>query len=1070
MVIKSLNKKIFLLVLLFVYGFGFAVKAHADITTGLIGLYTFDEGSGTTASDTSGGGHTGTLTNGPIWITGHIGAGALSFDGVDDLVSTESDFIGTTAGTYSVWVYAKSEGENSLGFIITNGGATQFGLGLCSARSPGLTSNNSANNACSDVTSIAYNTWYLVTVTRNISGTANLYINGVLSGTANQNSGTPQSGTTNVMIGNSAFASRTWDGYIDDVRIYNRELSASDVLQLYNSSDTTPPIISSVASSTTGTTATITWTTDENATSTVEYGPTSSYGNVSTSASSVMLHSITLTGLTSSTLYHFRVSSGDPFNNYVTSSDYTFTTATSDVTAPIISSIASSTTATTATITWTTNESATSTVNFGATTSYGTASSSSSFVTSHSLTLPNLTPSTSYHFQISSGDSSNNYAISSDYTFTTAYPNPHYIRAGATGNNDGSSWANAWSSFSAATWTRGDIYYVAGGTYTEDVTISKAEAGTALIIVKKANATDNSSDAGWNSAYATTQAVINGNVTISNSYITINGVTGSSTSGHGIKIFQNTGSGGNAIVNFESGKSFLDISHIELEGPGMGYVNGVSGFKQNTISGTSKGIHLSNLYFHDLSQNGFVFVNTAGSSFSDYGVLFENNVLENNGYNLAGAHGQGIQCGSGAGATTQSYWIIKNSIIHNNVGTGDIACLGFSTNDYMLIYNNIFYNVNQSFDSNGNWIDYLTLNDASSPGVLYFSDTNQSADNVKVYNNTFYNIVRNTIYFGGTSTNNEVVNNLFMSGYFNQVHYGVTGNYNDYYNNAPIISSGIYGVPYGEIGQQGESLSPVVDAVGGDFRLVSSANAIGNGHNLSSVFTTDFAGNTRTTWDIGAYQYIASSIKAITVFNFSSPAVTGIVNEGAKTVALTVPYGTAITALVPTITITGASVSPSSGVAQNFTNPVTYTVTAADSSTQVYVVTVTVAADTTPAPVISSGGGGNGPIYGSTRNIPNLLYTVTPTISTTTVKITQPKYTFSRNLFIHTTGQDVKNLQKFLNSIGFIIAKSGAGSPGKETTFFGTLTYKALQKFQKLIGLPATGYFGPMTREYLRTH
>ena len=67
---------------------------------------------------------------------------------------------------------------------------------------------------------------------------------------------------------------------------------------------------------------------------------------------------------------------------------------------------------------------------------------------------------------------------------------------------------------------------------------------------------------------------------------------------------------------------------------------------------------------------------------------------------------------------------------------------------------------------------------------------------------------------------------------------------------------------------------------------------------------------------------------------------------GPNTVALTVPYGTAVTALTPTIVITGASVSPASGAAQDFTNPVTYTVTAADGSTKAYTVTVTVAKNT----------------------------------------------------------------------------------------------------------------------------
>jgi len=88
----------------------------------------------------------------------------------------------------------------------------------------------------------------------------------------------------------------------------------------------------------------------------------------------------------------------------------------------------------------------------------------------------------------------------------------------------------------------------------------------------------------------------------------------------------------------------------------------------------------------------------------------------------------------------------------------------------------------------------------------------------------------------------------------------------------------------------------------------------------------------------------ASPAKAITAFSFASPAATGVVNESLHTIALTVPYGTNVTALVPTIAITGASVSPASGAAHDFSSPVTYTVTAADATTQTYAVTVTVAA------------------------------------------------------------------------------------------------------------------------------
>src|SRR5690606_40738524 len=74
--------------------------------------------------------------------------------------------------------------------------------------------------------------------------------------------------------------------------------------------------------------------------------------------------------------------------------------------------------------------------------------------------------------------------------------------------------------------------------------------------------------------------------------------------------------------------------------------------------------------------------------------------------------------------------------------------------------------------------------------------------------------------------------------------------------------------------------------------------------------------------------------------------------ETARTKVLTVRDGTNDTALVPIITHTGANISPNTGVAQDFTSPVIYTVTAADSTTKTYTVTVTVAAN--PAKAITS--------------------------------------------------------------------------------------------------------------------
>jgi len=90
--------------------------------------------------------------------------------------------------------------------------------------------------------------------------------------------------------------------------------------------------------------------------------------------------------------------------------------------------------------------------------------------------------------------------------------------------------------------------------------------------------------------------------------------------------------------------------------------------------------------------------------------------------------------------------------------------------------------------------------------------------------------------------------------------------------------------------------------------------------------------------------------RAITAFTVPGQTGATVINEADKTIALTVPFGTNVGALVATFTTTGASVMiagtpQTSGVTANdFSNAVTYTVTAADASTQAYVVTVTVAA------------------------------------------------------------------------------------------------------------------------------
>ncbi|MEE9412186.1 MAG: DUF1349 domain-containing protein [Methylococcales bacterium] len=97
----------------------------------------------------------------------------------------------------------------------------------------------------------------------------------------------------------------------------------------------------------------------------------------------------------------------------------TITNSVSDNTPPEISNILVTVTDSTATIVWDTDEMSTSLVNYGLDDDYNSDAHDNALVTSHSLTLTNLTPDTSYHYQISSTDANNNYANRSDLVFTT---------------------------------------------------------------------------------------------------------------------------------------------------------------------------------------------------------------------------------------------------------------------------------------------------------------------------------------------------------------------------------------------------------------------------------------------------------------------------------------------------------------------------------------------------------------------------------------------------------------------------------------------------------------------------
>jgi hypothetical protein len=103
---------------------------------------------------------------------------------------------------------------------------------------------------------------------------------------------------------------------------------------------------------------------------------------------------------------------------------------------PVISGVTTTSASVQETVTWTTNSQATTVVNYGLTSGYGLNYSNSALVTSHSAILPSLTPSTTYHYSVTSVDGFGRSSSTSDATFTTNAPLTYYFSPTGTDVNN----------------------------------------------------------------------------------------------------------------------------------------------------------------------------------------------------------------------------------------------------------------------------------------------------------------------------------------------------------------------------------------------------------------------------------------------------------------------------------------------------------------------------------------------------------------------------------------------------------------------------------------------------------
>ena len=407
-------------------------------TSGLVAGYSFNEGTGTTAGDSSGNNNNGTLTNGPTWTAGKYGS-ALQFDASDDgndtnnpQVNLGTSFdIATNTFTISAWVNPTNYDDWRTIIGKRNSGATprfHWFLNI----GDGSVVIYSSDTTLYFAYAVPTGAWTHLTLVASAMSTS-LYVNGVLQETLEGFTLGTCSAACYAAIGDNGEVlsggsdSDPFKGKIDELRVYNRSLSQAEIQTDMNTpiggappADTTAPTISGVsASSITQNSATISWTTNEPADSQVEYGLTTSYGNQTTlNTSLVTAHSQSLTGLSPSTLYHYRVKSKDASGNLATSGDFTFTTIASDTTAPSIPSSLSATAISSSQINLSWNV---STDNVGVT-GYRIYRSGTQIATVTSGTAYNntgLSPSTSYSYTVAAYDAAGNVSSQSSAASAT---------------------------------------------------------------------------------------------------------------------------------------------------------------------------------------------------------------------------------------------------------------------------------------------------------------------------------------------------------------------------------------------------------------------------------------------------------------------------------------------------------------------------------------------------------------------------------------------------------------------------------------------------------------------------
>ena len=216
----------------------------APPVTGLVAAYGFDTGSGTSATDQSGAGNTGAIS-GATWTTDGRYGQALSFDGINDLVTiTDAPSLDLTTGmTLEAWVRPTNLGSDWRTALMKEAtGSMTYGLyahgGDSGTKVPVGEIVNGGFRMASGASPLTLNTWAHLATTYD-GTTLRLFVNGVQAGQlAIGGSITTSAGA--LRIGGNNTWGEWFQGDIDEVRVYNRALNATELQADMNTSVSAP--------------------------------------------------------------------------------------------------------------------------------------------------------------------------------------------------------------------------------------------------------------------------------------------------------------------------------------------------------------------------------------------------------------------------------------------------------------------------------------------------------------------------------------------------------------------------------------------------------------------------------------------------------------------------------------------------------------------------------------------------------------------------------------------------------------------------------------------------------------